>query len=236
MSENQTTDRKSKEKNSGQTKIIRKAKSIVVDGDRCDYLDRSHIKRSITHALFYAQLPDRIEKKMQFTIGVTSPKKGDGKTVTAANLAAAMALAYNKKTVLVDLSVSNPTLHKVFGAKQRPGLFDSLHNGSIMLSQTRIDQLYLLPSGQLNLYNFGLESIVPVQDVLYSLKQEFEVIIVDLNPVMPVREYPAALANELDGMIIVLDALRTKYADVEKVFNHVRKEQTIGFVMNNVED
>lgn len=235
MNSSMNTKEKSKENKPGKNGLVRTVKSIVVDSQKSSFIDQSVVKKRYCHALNYSKLPDKF-KKVQLSIGVTSPNKGEGKTLAAANLALSIAMAYKKKTVLVDMNMSNPCLHEIFGTKLRPGLVESFQNGSIFLSRTKVDQLYLLPAGRCDSYNFGLDSIIPIRDILYSLEQEFEVVIVDMSSVLPIDDFPAVFTNELDGLMVVVDTQKTKYADVEKMFKHINKEQAIGFIFNNTTD
>lgn len=212
--------------------LTRTAKKIIVDSEKGTFIDQTIIKKKYCHALNFSKLPEKF-RKVQLSIGVTSPNKGEGKTLTAANFAISVALAYKKKTVLVDMNMVNPSLHRVFGTKMRPGLIESFQNGSIFLSKTKIEQLYVLPAGRCKNYNFGLDSVIPIRDILYSLQREFEIIVVDMSSVLPIDDFPIVFANELDGLMIVVDSNKTKYADVKKMFNHINKEQALGFIMNN---
>ena len=49
------------------------------------------------------------------TIIVTSPNKGDGKSLTAANLALTMAQEFQQRVLLVDADLRRPSIHKLFG-------------------------------------------------------------------------------------------------------------------------
>ncbi|MBD3615424.1 MAG: CpsD/CapB family tyrosine-protein kinase [Gracilimonas sp.] len=220
-----------KEKGTG---LVPVAKSIVVNSDQGGLISRDIVKKQVYNALNYTMLPEQYQN-MDLTIGVTSPGKGEGKTMTASNLAVSFALAYKKKTVLVDMNMENPNLHKVFGTDLAPGLVESFENGSVFLSRTRLDQLYLLPAGRHQNFNMDLENITVLRDIIYSLKQEFQIVILDMNSIFPVDDFPAVFANEVDGLLVVIDTKKTKYAEVEKIFRHINKDQTMGFVFNRVD-
>lgn len=218
-----------------ETKLTPVAKSIVVNSETSSFINRDIIKKEIYNAFNYTMLPDEYQN-LNLTIGVTSPNRGEGKTVTAANLAVSFAMAYKKKTVLVDLNMKNPCLHNVFGTCLKPGLVESFENGSVFLSKTKLEQLYLLPAGHYKNFSLGLEDITTIRDVIYSLKQEFEMVILDMNSIFPINDFPVVFANEVDGLLIVLDSQNTKYASVEKIFRHVNKNQAMGFVFNRMEE
>ena len=59
------------------------------------------------------------------TLLVTSSEPGEGKTMTAANLAVSLA-RLNQRVLLIDADLRKPRLHEVFGDEQQPGLADVL--------------------------------------------------------------------------------------------------------------
>ncbi|MFP7569259.1 CpsD/CapB family tyrosine-protein kinase [Marivita sp. S2033] len=63
-------------------------------------------------------------------VAITSPTKNCGKTFTAANLAISLSRQENCKTVLLDLDMRSPSLHKVFGVRD-PGVISDLLRGDI---------------------------------------------------------------------------------------------------------
>src|SRR5262245_29170876 len=65
------------------------------------------------------------------TIGITSPVKRDGKTTIAVNLAAAIALDYEEKVLLIDADLRAPSIHLYFNDKQGTGLADYLGSSSV---------------------------------------------------------------------------------------------------------
>ncbi len=219
----------------GEKGLIRVSKKIIVDPNRSTFIDGVTVRKRYSNALSALNLPEDF-RKIRLSIGVTSPIGGEGKTLIAANLAVSLALAHERKTVLVDMNMTNPGLHKTFGTKLRPGLVESFHNGKVFLSRTKIDKLYLLPAGRHEDFEFGLNSMIPIKDILHSLEQEFEIVIVDMSSVLPIEDFPVAFVSNLDGLLVVIDSRRTKYADVERMFKHINKDQAFGFVMNNMDE
>lgn len=217
-----------------ENQLVPSAKSIVVKPAQSNYIDKSMVNRKFYNAFNYSMLPDQYQK-INLTVGVTSPNKGEGKTITASNLAVSLALAYKKKTVLVDLNLQNPSLHSIFGTDLKPGLVESFNNGSVYLSQTKLDQLYLLSAGEYENFSLDMNDVVSIRDIIYSLQQEFEFVILDMNSIFPIEDFPAIFAKEFDGLLVVIDTESTKYGDVEKIFRHINKNQTMGFVFNKVE-
>src|SRR5215470_5532359 len=61
---------------------------------------------------------------------ITSPNKGDGKSLTAANLALTMAQEFHQRVLLVDADLRRPSIHHLFGISETPGLTDVLMGGA----------------------------------------------------------------------------------------------------------
>jgi Mrp family chromosome partitioning ATPase len=79
----------------------------------------------------------------------------------------------------------------------------------------------------------GLEQVAAFRDVLYSLRQEFEFVIVD----MPAIHRPPGsllLVHQMDGILVVVNANRTKHEDLQRMFRQVNQKQILGFIFNRV--
>ena len=76
----------------------------------------------------YKVLRTRIQQAMKpkgwNTILVTSPNPGDGKTLTAINLALTFAKAYNQTVMLVDCDLRRQSIHRVLGLESEAGIVD----------------------------------------------------------------------------------------------------------------
>ena len=123
--------------------LVRLRKKVLIN----PYNEEEDIDQSIVSPRFYNNfsyglLPkDQPEGCLKF--GITSAGTGDGKTLVASNLAVSIAIANEKKTLLVDLNIWRPVIHRIFGVYQYPGFLDSLGTPEITVSQTKIDnQLY----------------------------------------------------------------------------------------------
>lgn len=120
---------------------------------------------------------------------------GEGKTLTACNLAISLTVAYQRKTVLVDTHVDKPRLHEIFDVPVGPGLLEAVGGSPIHVARTAITDLFVLTGGvvrsglaggiQFTLNDaasplepsFQLEQIAAFRDVVYSLKEQFDFVI-----------------------------------------------------------
>ena len=142
---------------------------------------------------------------------VTSPAKGDGKSITAANLALTMAQEFNRKVVLLDADLRQPTLHALLGIPQEPGVVDVL-GGRAALE----DAIVQLPDVRLAVVPAGLPPEQPAEllgsagmrRLLEALRSRFDRMIVDAPPVIPLADV-GVVAPQCDGVLRVVRACAT---------------------------
>lgn len=189
--------------------------------------------RSLRTSVQYSAL----DKKVHL-IGVTSAHPGEGKSVTSANLAIAMALQ-GKRVILVDADLRRPSTHRLFGVESEPGL-TSVLAGELTLDEalrkTAIEDLQILTSGPLPPNPPELLNSQVMLDLMEELKTQADVIIFDTPPVVPVTD-AQVLGSYLDGMILVVESGQARKAAVKHARElldrtHVR---ILGVVLNKID-
>jgi capsular exopolysaccharide synthesis family protein len=189
--------------------------------------------RSLRTSVQYSAL----DKKVHL-IGVTSAHPGEGKSVTSANLAIAMALQ-GKRVILVDADLRRPSTHRLFGVESEPGL-TSVLAGELTLEEalrkTAIEDLHILTSGPLPPNPPELLNSQVMLDLMEELKTHADVIIFDTPPVVPVTD-AQVLGSYLDGMILVVESGQARKAAVKHARElldrtHVR---ILGVVLNKID-
>ncbi len=135
------------------------------------------------------------------TIAITSPNKGDGKSLTAANLALTMAQEFQQRVLLLDGDLRRPSVHQLFGLSEAPGL------GDVLMNAAELDHaLVLLPEHHLTVLPAGLPPSNPAEllgsaamrRVLDTLRTRFDRILIDMPPVAPLADLHI-LAPMADG-------------------------------------
>jgi capsular exopolysaccharide synthesis family protein len=136
---------------------------------------------------------------------ITSATSGEGKTSLATHLAASLARA-GHKTLLFDGDLRNPEVHKRFDLPVGPG-FSEVLRGEVGLAEaiqpTAVKELSLLSAGEYDGATIELLARDGVRDLLHRLKQEYEFIILDTSPVLPVAD-TLLLAQHVDGVLLSL--------------------------------
>ena len=156
---------------------------------------------------------------------ITSPEKGDGKTLTAVNLAITMAQS-GKRTILVDADLRRPNAHNMLDLSPEPGLAEILHtNGSVAehILATEVDNLYFLPAGRTDKPPAEALGSSRMQDLINQLRSEYDAVIIDSPPVLAVSD-PVLLSTQADATLLVVSADRTDFRAIdmtEKTLNGV---------------
>ena len=151
------------------------------------------------------------------TLLLTSAGAGEGKTVTACNLAVVMAQS-GRKTLLIDADLRRPRTHKVFGLNRQPGLVELLfEHGEIDIERfaTGIDDLYIIPAGAITPNPSELLGSRRMRELIAQLRQHFDMIIFDTPPVMVATD-PVLLATQCDATIVVTAAGRVETFELEQ--------------------
>jgi capsular exopolysaccharide synthesis family protein len=143
---------------------------------------------------------------------VTSASGGEGKTTLASHLAASLARAW-RKTLLIDGDLRNPAAHEQFELPVEPGLAEALR-GEVefedAIRPTPVSRLWLLPAGKCDSHALQALAQEGVAAVFERLKEQFDFIIIDTSPVLPV---PDALLLGKHADAVLLAVLR----DVSRV-------------------
>jgi capsular exopolysaccharide synthesis family protein len=144
------------------------------------------------------------------TVLVTSAGEREGRTVTATNLAVALAQA-GLRVVLVDADLRNPRAHAAFGDDNAVGLTTVLAGERTVakaLHDTQVSRLRLLAAGPAAQNAGDLLAGNRLRHILYSLQAHCDLIVMDSGPVLSVSD-TIALAAVSDHILLVGDYRRT---------------------------
>ncbi len=151
----------------------------------------------------------------------TSSLRGEGKSVTAANLATAFSQEVGKKTIVVDADLRKPNLHHIFNLEREPGLSDILSQGMEVdrfIEKPAVGDLYVIPAGKTPANPAELIGSGRMKELIARLKNDFDWVIFDMAPILAVTD-AGILGSMVDGSIIVVRAGRTQAVDVERAYS-----------------
>ena len=182
------------------------------------------------------------EKKRKVTL-FSSAVPGEGKTLTSSNFAIASALQ-GKKTVLVDLDLRKPAVHKVFGLKRKdlkPGstelLAGKINWQESLSTETGQENLACIFSGARAPNPGELLNSDAVTNLLEELAKEFEVIVIDSAPLLAVPD-TRLIIPKVDNFCLVIRAEQTPKNAVRKAIDLLADDgvDPAGIVINGYEE
>ena len=173
-------------------------------------------------------------------ITITSSIHGEGKTITAINLAISMAQDLGKKSILlIDGDLRRGRLSKYLGFDSELGLADLIANGSNVdeaLLNIGIDNLTILPAGKIPRNPAELLGSMKMKNLISLLKSKYDYIIFDTPPVIPVTD-AGVLGAQTDGVVMVIQAARTQKGVVEHGESLLKQAQAklLGYILTNIQ-
>jgi receptor protein-tyrosine kinase len=166
---------------------------------------------------------------------VTSAVPGEGKTSTATNLAIAFAEA-GKRVLLVDADLRRPRIPKLLNLEAAVGLTTVLVGRSDLdssIQRHHASGLHVLTSGPIPPNPTEILQSGATRNLLKSLRDMFEVVIIDAPPLLPVAD-AGILATEVDGAIVVIRHGRTTRDQLKHAVGRLEQvgADTAGLVVN----
>jgi len=146
---------------------------------------------------------------------VTSTSPNEGKSTVAQYLAQSISQT-GKKVMVLDTDLINPTLHVRFGIPNQRGLSNLIVGDadfSVSVPVKEYPSLSVITSGPIPPNSSELLGSSRMRHVMDHLREEYDMVIVDSPPILPVTD--AIVASSLaDGVILVVQAGRTRKAEV----------------------
>jgi tyrosine-protein kinase len=171
------------------------------------------------------------------SILVTSPGPNEGKSVTAGNLAVAMAQA-GLRTILVDTDLRKPMQHRLFGLLNDIGMTNGLMAQAKLegfARPSKVENLRIITTGPLPPNPSEMLASERMRALKTQLEAEADILIFDSPPCLAVTD-AAILARLVDGVLLVMDIPRVRREtatgakeSIEKVGGHV-----LGIVLNRL--
>jgi len=172
-------------------------------------------------------------------VAVTSPGVGDGKTTTAINLAGTLAQDPRSRVLLVDADLRRPSVGRLLGFGEHaegPGLAGALLDPGLSLASVTRERpglnLWVLPAGPPRSLPFELLRSPRLGEVLAEARGRFDAVVVDTPPLLLLPDC-RALADRVDGFLLVVAANRTPRRAVAAALGALEEEKTIGIVYNS---
>lgn len=211
--------------------------------------DSMHDNRLITEELdpvvrtAYKMLRTRVLKTMRSngwrSLAVTSATQGDGKTVTAINLAISLAGDVNHNVCLVDLDLRHSSVASYLGLDVKYGISDCL-TGKVPLEDaivhTNLDRLTVLPNIHTVVHSSELLSSPKMQEFAAMLEADpTRLVIYDMPPLLAADDM-LTFDQSIDAVLFVIAEGKTSRTDAIRARELMAELNVIGTVLNRSDE
>jgi succinoglycan biosynthesis transport protein ExoP len=167
---------------------------------------------------------------------VTSASGGEGKTVSSINLA--VALSEQSRVLLIDADLRRPKVHQYLGFStlESRGLGNLLFNPDDNVAKyTRtVENLSILPGGAHVEHPLTLLASPKLGVLMARLREQFEFIVIDSPPIMPVAD-GLILRGISDQVVVVVRAGYTARAVLRRALNSLDTSHVAGVIFNDID-
>lgn len=215
-------------------------------------LDRGHLEKNRVmtllddpgavdcYNLLRTQLLQRTRDKGHNSIMVTSVVDGEGKTITAINLAVSIAREVKQTVLLVDSDLQNPKIARYLGWNGNEGLSDYLVSDvpvAELLINPGIAKMVVLPAGKPLSGSTEILGSPKMEKLVEEMKCRYpdRYVIFDCPPLLTVSD-ALVFSSYVDGVILVVEAGKTPRDQIRKAIELLDGRNIIGLVMNAVKE
>jgi capsular exopolysaccharide synthesis family protein len=201
-----------------------KERPLILEAD--PHNQRSEAFRSLRTNLQF------LEMEGGHTFVVTSSVPSEGKSTTTINLAVALADA-GKRVALLDTDLRKPKIAEYLNIEGGAGLTD------VLIGRARVADvmfpwgkrpLYVLPAGKIPPNPSELLGSKQMGQLLEALANEFDIVLCDAPPLLPVTD-AAVLSRSTTGALVIVAAGRTTNSQLGGAFDAL---ETVGAKVGGV--
>lgn len=203
--------------------------------NRClAFLD--NVPEAEAYRVLRTQVLQRTLQSGSNTIMVTSALPGEGKTLTAINLAFTIAREFRHTVLLVDGDLKKQSIHKYLGCTGEKGLIDYLVDGlpvSELITWPGIEKMTLMSGGRSFHESAEILGSPRMKELIYDMKGRYteRYIIFDVPSILTGADV-LTFASLVELVIVVVQAGKTSMDDVKKAVQFLPKDKILGFVLN----
>lgn len=162
---------------------------------------------------------------------------GEGKTLTAANVALTLSESFRNNVIIIDADLRRPSLHDVFQVPNLPGLSDWLKRGAaVKVKLVKLSPvLTFLTAGRPNPDPMSMLTSGRMRRLLADASERFDWVIIDTPPIGLLSD-ANLLGAMVDRAVLVVSAGRTPHELVRRAADTLGRDRIVGVLLNRVED
>lgn len=187
--------------------------------------------------LLRTQILQRFKENNWNVLAITSPGEGEGKSLTAINLAISIARKVDYTVLLVDANLRHPWLLEHFGLEHRKGLSEYLTEDTpiseLLIRLDSVDHLVILPGGRPLTNSAEMLNSPKMKQLVEEMKSRYQsrIIIFALPPVLS-SDDAQAFSPYVDAALLVVEEGVTQTQDIERTIELLSTTNIVGTVLN----
>lgn len=190
-----------------------------------------------TYRILRAQVLRRLTADGLRTLAVCSANPGEGKTVTAVNLAICLAMDVNQTVLLVDLDLRQPSIAKVLGIQPKAGIEDYITGDADLpdcLVNPGTERLVILPARSSVEKSSEMLASPRMGRLAHELKNRYpdRIVIYDM-PALLATDDCLAFMPYVDATMLVVGEGKSSELEIERAVAMVSDSHLIGAILNN---
>ncbi len=199
---------------------------LIPDLEKQDVLESLEDKKSVAWEAYLSirtSLSFLTDHGVPRSFLVTSTRPNEGKSTSAFALAAVLTSA-DRKLLLVDGDMRNPSLHKMLGIQNEKGLSNYLSGDQNFGEAIKTSEVFgfdAMTAGPVPPNAAELLSSDRIQELMAELGKVYDTIIIDAPPVLGLADIPL-LAGAVEGVIYTIEANGVKIKGIEAALQRIR--------------
>jgi capsular exopolysaccharide synthesis family protein len=189
------------------------------------------------YKILSTQVLHKLQENRWNALAVTSPNAGEGKTLTAINLAISLAKEVTYTVLLVDADLRDPGVHRYFGLQPELGLSDYLlHDAPLadmLIHPAGIPRFVILPGGKSLSNSTEMLNSPKMKRLVDELKTRYSsrIVLFDVPPLLSSAD-TLAFSPYVDAALLVIEEGKTGSQDARRAIALLANTKLIGTVLN----
>jgi capsular exopolysaccharide synthesis family protein len=162
---------------------------------------------------------------------VSSAMPGEGKTLTATNIALTLSESYKRRVMVIDADLRRPSMHEIFHLPNTCGVNDGLLGLTPPPAFEVTPRLTVIPAGRPNPDPLGGLTSPRFEALVQAAAREYDWVIIDTPPVGLLTD-ANLIVRLADAVVMVVAAGKVGYRDLQRAADALGRDRIIGVVLN----
>jgi exopolysaccharide/PEP-CTERM locus tyrosine autokinase len=218
-----------------QTRTVKVPRNVLRENRIVTAIDDSAF--SDAYKMLRTQVLQRLGENDWNVLAITSPGADEGKTLTAINLAASLAMEVDYTVLLVDANLRHPSIHEHLRLPQGKGLSEYLLDDepveNLLVHPEGFDHLTILPGGRPLMNSSEMLNSPKMTRLVEEMKQRYpsRIVIFDLPPLLSAAD-ALAFSPYVDAALLVVEEGKTRQQDLQRAVELLSSTNVLGTVLN----